>query len=295
MSARRPAAVRPGSAAPKLLWAMLALVLATAVAPRVRAADLAYPPLTGRVTDAAHVLTLQVQADLTTKLADLERTTGRQLVVATVPSLQDRDVQDYGVGLLRAWGIGSKAKNDGAILLVAPTERKVGIEVGYGLEGDVTDAFSALLIQHEILPKFRAGDLSGGVSDGADALIAQLQLPPDEARARLADAQTRQAAEAARAAPARRGGGSGAAVVFGLLLIFWAMSAFSRRGGRGGRGGGGLGWLLPMVLLNGLGSRRDDDDWGGGGFGGGGFGGGGGGGFSGGGGSGGGGGASGSW
>ncbi len=200
------------------------------------------------------------------------------------------------MGLLRAWGIGSKAKNDGAILLVAPTERKVGIEVGYGLEGDVTDAFSALLIQHKILPKFRAGDISGGVSDGADALIAQLQLPPDEARARLANAQAQQAAEAAQSRPARRGG-SGAAVVFGLLLIFWVMSALSRRGGRGGRGrgGGGLGWLLPMVLLNGLGGggRRDDDDWGGGGFGGGGFGGGGG--FSGGGGSGGGGGASGSW
>ena len=275
-------------------WLAAALVLLLALAAPRAWADPGYPPLTGRVVDDAHVLTPQAAADLTSRLAALEQSTGRQLVVATVPSLQGAEIEDYGVGLLRAWKLGSKANNDGAILLVAPTEKKVRVEVGYGLEGVLTDALSEITIQRAILPKFRAGDVSGGIVDGADAIIAQLQLPPDQAQARVQAATAERAQAQSR--PARR---DPAGAIFGLLFLFWFASMAWRflTGHRGrsygaGGGGGGLGWILPMMLLNGLGGGRDDEGGGFGGFGGGG---GDGGGFSGGGGSGGGGGASGSW
>lgn len=272
------------------LAAAVAVLLAMCAAPCAWA-DPTYPPLTSRVVDDAHVLTPDATADLTQKLAALQQSTGRQLVVATVPSLQGVEIQDYGVGLIRAWKLGAKAANDGAILIVAPTEKKVRVEVGYGLEDVLTDTLSELTIQRAILPKFRAGDVSGGIVDGADALIAQLQLPADQARAQVQAAST----ERAQVRPQRHGG---LGFIFGLLLLFWLANfgwrLLTGRRGRsyGSSGGGGLGWLLPMIVLNGLsGGGRDDD---GGGFGGGGSGGGGGG-FSGGGGSGGGGGASGSW
>lgn len=279
-------------------WLAAALALLLALAPRAWA-DPTFPPLTGRVVDDAHVLTPQAAADLTSKLAALEQSTGRQLVVATVPSLQGAEIEDYGVGLIRAWKLGDKATNTGAILLVAPAEKKVRVEVGYGLEGVLTDALSEITIQRAILPKFRAGDVSGGIVDGADSLIAQLQLPPDQARAQVQAATTER--EQAQSRSARR---DPAGMIFGLIFLFWLVSMAWRfltghrgrsYGGRGGGGGGGLGWILPMMLLNGLGGGRDEegggDFGGGGGFGGGGDGGG----FSGDGGSGGGGGASGSW
>ncbi|MBE7217125.1 MAG: TPM domain-containing protein [Caulobacteraceae bacterium] len=274
-----------------LVAAVLALALAWAVAPPRASAAPTYPPLTGRVVDDAHVLSADQAAELTQKLAALEQSTGRQLVVATVPSLQGYEIEEYGVGLLRAWGIGSKAKNDGAILIVAPTEKKVRVEVGYGLEDVLTDAVSALIIQHQVLPKFRAGDIGGGVVAGADALIAQLQLPPDQAQE---SAQSAAAERAQAAAQPERSHGIGGWIFLAFFGIWFLSTAWGfltgHRGRRYGGGGGGWGWVLPMMLLNGLSSRGGrDDDWGGGGFGGGG------GGFSGGGGSGGGGGASGSW
>ena len=295
MNRARPPGAGRGSAFPLVaaMAAAMALALAWAAAPLAHAAP-TYPPLSGRVVDDAHVLTPQATADLTAKLTALEQSTGRQLVVATVPSLQGAEIEDYGVGLIRAWRIGAKGENDGAILIVAPNEKKVRVEVGYGLEGVLTDAVSELIIQHQVLPKFRAGDVPGGVVAGADALIAQLQLPADQAQQSVQSA----AAEQSRALPHRSHGIGG--WIFLAFFGFWFVSTAwgfltghrGRRYGRGGGRGSGWGWILPMMLMNGLSSRGGDDDWGGGG---GGFGGGGGGGFSGGGGSGGGGGASGSW
>src|SRR5206468_8352954 len=99
-----------------------------------------FPPLTGRVVDQAHLLSPEQVQDLTSKSAALEAQTGRQLVVATVSSLEGYPVEDYGYRLGRAWGIGQKGKDNGAILLVAPNEHKVRIEVGYGLTPFMTDA-----------------------------------------------------------------------------------------------------------------------------------------------------------
>jgi uncharacterized protein len=137
------------------------LALWICAAPALAAAP-TFPALTGRVVDDANILSPQVEAELTTKLENLDKTTGRQVVVATVPGLQGYEIEDYGYQLGRAWGIGQKGTNTGALLIVAPTERKVRIEVGYGLEPILTDALSSVIIQTAVLPKFKAGDLEGG-------------------------------------------------------------------------------------------------------------------------------------
>ena len=230
-----------------------------------------FPPLTGRVVDDAGILSPQAEAQLTQELASLETQTGRQLVVATLPDLQGYEIEDYGYQLLRTWGIGSKERNDGAILIVAPSERKVRIEVGYGLEPVLTDALSSLIINQRIIPAFKEGRLEEGVVDGTQAIVQQLSLPDDEARAAVAKAQESSQGE----------GGVGFGTIVVIFIIFWLLS-----GVFGDRRRGGL-WWLPLILGSGGGGGGRGGWSGGGGFGGGGF--------SGGGGSGGGGGASGSW
>ncbi|HKY83024.1 MAG TPA: TPM domain-containing protein [Sphingobium sp.] len=237
-----------------------------------------FPKLTGRVVDGAALLSPGQEQALTEKLAALERQSGRQLVVATLPDLQGYDISDYGYRLGRAWGLGSKEKNDGALLLVAPNERKVRIEVGYGLEGIMTDALSSQIIRNSITPRFKAGDMPGGIDAGVDAIGGLLTLPPDEARALAAQA----------AARARDASDDGGAVMGGFWLIVAAVIVMAMLSSRGGRGRRHRGGSAPIILWG-------PGISGGGGFGGGGWGGGGGGGFSGGGGSFGGGGASGDW
>ncbi len=239
---------------------------------------LTFPPLTGRVVDNANILSPVVEADLTAKLARLESATGHQLVVATIADLQGAEIEDYGYQLGRFWKLGDAKLDDGAVLIVAPSVHKVRIEVGYGLEPVLTDALSSVIIQNQILPKFRTGDMEGGVTAGVDAIVAQLSLPDDQAKARVAAAAPKAAAQHAR-------GGSPWPMLIFVVVIFFL---FIRGGGRGGVGG-----ALPWLLLGAM-SNRGGNNWGGGG-GGGGWGGGGGGGFSGGGGSFGGGGASGGW
>jgi uncharacterized protein len=268
-----------------LTWAFMALFLAAAPA----AAAPTFPALTGRVVDGAHMLTPAVQADLTQRLAALEQKTSRQLIVVTVPSLQGYDIADYGYQLGRAWGVGQKAINNGALFIVAPGDRKVRIEVGYGLEGVLTDAMTSVILQRAVLPQFKAGDMAGGVVAGTQAIIDQLGADTSTAEQRAAQAQ--QEADAQRQATAQ--GGRHVSPFSALVVLFvfiWVIG-----GVMGGGRGGGLGWILPGLILGNMmgGGRRDDDGWGGGGGfggggGGGGFGGGGGGSFGG-------GGSSGSW
>ncbi|MGN6500978.1 MAG: TPM domain-containing protein, partial [Tsuneonella sp.] len=145
----------------------LALILAALAAfIALPAAAQDFPPLTGRVVDAANVIPPEVEASLDAKLAALEQQSQRQLVVATIPDLQGYEISDYGYQLGRHWGLGDKGRNDGAILIVAPNERKVRIEVGYGLEPVLTDGLSSLIIQNDILPRFKAGDMPGGIVAG---------------------------------------------------------------------------------------------------------------------------------
>jgi uncharacterized protein len=249
------------------LWiAVATLLFATAAlaAPQ-------FPPLTGRVVDDAHILSPQAQQKLDGELVDLEARTGHQLVVATIPDLQGYDIADYGYQLGRAWGIGRKGQNDGVVFLVAPKERKVRIEVGYGLEPVLTDALSSVILQQKVLPAFRAGQMEKGVVDGTEAIIQQLSLPDDQAKANVAQAE-----QARQQAAQGQDGGFPIGLIFAAIVIFWILGSLLR-----GFGGGGLWWILPMFFSGG---GRGRDGWGGGG-----------GGFSGGGGSFGGGGSSGSW
>jgi uncharacterized protein len=241
-----------------------------------------FPPLTGRVVDQARMLSPATVQRLDADLAGLEAQTGRQLVVATVADLQGYEIEEYGYQLGRTWAIGRKGENDGVIFLVAPRERKVRIEVGYGLEPVLTDALSSVILQTRVLPAFREGRMEEGVVAGTQAIIQQLALPEAEARARVA--------QAAQSQQARSSGGGGVPIgtIITLLIIFWVLSGALRGfGRRRRRGGSGMWWLLPMILSSGGGGRHRGG-WTGGGFGGGG-------GFSGGGGSFGGGGSSGSW
>lgn len=262
-------------------------VLATPVAAQT------FPPLTGRVVDQAHVLSAAQVADLTSKSEALEAQSGRQFVVATVNSLEGYPIEDYGYRLGRFWKIGSAKNNDGVVLLVAPNDRKVTIATGYGAGGYMTDAMSGLIIRQDIIPHFTQNppDYGGGIEAGADAIIKQMSLPPDEAQKNVAAAQQSQ--------QKRQHSSGGALPIFFWIMVFGfvALSHFRRGYGRGYRTRGG--GISPWVALWGLNAleRGPGMGLGGGSWGGGGFGGGGGGfgGFSGGGGSFGGGGASGSW
>ena len=139
-----------------------------------------FPPLTGRVVDQADIITPQARSDIETKLKDLEDKSGIQLVVATVNSLQDQDIEPFANELFRTWKLGEKAKNNGVLLLIAPNERRVRIEVGYGLEGTLTDALSKIIITNAIAPRFKAGDYGGGVSRGVDDIITVLTTDSSE-------------------------------------------------------------------------------------------------------------------
>lgn len=255
------------------------------------AAAQTFPPLTGRVVDQAGLLRPEQVLDLTSKLETLQAQTGRQLVVATVKSLEGRTIEDYGYRLGRTWGIGQKGKDDGVILLVAPNEKKVRIETGYGARVFLTDAVSSVIIRESILPRFKAGDLAGGIMAGADQVIKMMSLSPQEAQ--------RYAAEAGQREQARANAGPGVLpVILWMFIIGFVILSMMRRavGRRYRRRGGGISPLVVLWGLDALSHSRGRGGWGGGsGWGGGGFGGGGGGGFSGGGGSFGGGGASGGW
>ena len=249
----------------------------------VPAAAQNFPQLSGRVVDNADMLPPADEAALTQKLAALEQATGRQLVVATVPDLQDYPIEDYGYKLGRAWGIGQKGANNGAILLIAKQEHKIRIEVGYGLEPILTDALSGEIIRDKITPAFKADDYVGGINAGVDAIAQQLQAPPE------AQEQRAQQAAAAQTKRHKTGGSFIPLIFWAIILLFVIVPAM--RGRRYGRRHRGSSW--PVVIWGpGLGGgwgggSSSGSSWGGFSSGGGGF--------SGGGGSFGGGGASGGW
>jgi len=274
----------------KQFLAALLLALFALAAP---AAAQTFPPLTGRVVDQAHLLTPAQVQDLTSKSEALEAQSKRQFVVATVNSLEGYPIEDYAYRLGRYWKIGSGKANDGVLLVVAPKERKVWIATGYGAGGFLTDAMSGIITREAILPRFKAGDMGGGIVAGADAIIKQMSLPPEEAKKNAA------AAEQAQKQRQRSGGNPLPIIFWGMVIGFVVLSHFRRAVGRRYRSR--RSGVNPWVVLWGLNelSRGSRGGWGGGsswGGGGGGWGGGGGGGgFSGGGGSFGGGGAGGSW
>ncbi|HEY1706695.1 MAG TPA: TPM domain-containing protein [Rhizomicrobium sp.] len=256
---------------------LVALVAAALLLAAPAVAAPTFPPLTGRVVDDAHVLDDATKAALTAKLAGLEQTTTRQLVVVTLPSLQGYEIADYGYQLGRAWGIGQKKQDNGVLFIIVPSEHKTRIEVGYGLEPVLTDALSSVILQEAVLPKFRAGDIQGGIVAGTDEIVKQLSLDPADAAKQVVQAKQQQS----------DGGNSHLSFNIVILILFLVFGIFGRIF-RGTSRGSSL-WWLPFLFMGG--GRSSGGGWssGGGGWSGGG------GGFSGGGGSFGGGGSSGSW
>lgn len=139
-----------------------------------------FPALTGRIVDQANIIPADVRSAIEPKLADLEAKSGIQLVVATIASLDGQEIEPYANELFRTWKLGEKDKNNGVLLLVAPKERRVRIEVGYGLEGTLTDALSKVIITNAITPRFKTGDFGGGISRGVDDIITVLTTDASE-------------------------------------------------------------------------------------------------------------------
>jgi uncharacterized protein len=158
---------------PKRAQSLLLIVTLILASPAL-ASEPKFPPLTGRVVDDSGILNASTQSKLTDMLAAQERATGEQVVVVTLDSLQGYTIEDFGYQLGRHWGIGQKGKNNGVLLIVAPKEHKVRIEVGYGLEGTLTDAISATIIQNYILPSFKRGDFNAGVLAGTTSILQYL-------------------------------------------------------------------------------------------------------------------------
>ena len=193
-----------------------------------------FPPLTGRVVDQANIMSAQSRNDLETKLKDLENKSGIQLVVATVKSLEGSDIETYANELFRNWKLGEAKKNNGVLLLVAPNEHKVRIEVGYGLEGTLTDALSSVIISSAIVPRFKANDFTGGIERGVDGIISVLS----------GDTADWQPKPSVRAEDSPQLSNELFSILFLLIVVFVVWSLI--RGGRGtssgryARRGGGM-------------------------------------------------------
>jgi uncharacterized protein len=274
-----------------LAFALLVLALASPAG----AQEPEFPALTGRVVDQADLLSESTERELSRRLARWEEQSSDQVVIVTLESLDGLEIEDYGYRLGRAWGIGvdegtdGRGLDNGAILIVAPNERAVRIEVGYGLEPTLTDAMSGTIIRRGILPSFREGRFEEGIVQGTEGILSVLAGEPAEWMDRRERAGGREIADG-------EGGVPWPLVLFLLLFVLPSVlrgrrgvvfdSDRSRRRGYRGGTGDALAWIIASEI--GRHAGRGGGSWGGGGgFGGGGF--------SGGGGGFGGGGASGSW
>ncbi len=194
------------------------------------------PKLQTRVTDLAGVLTPEQTATLEEKLKQFETSDSTQIAVLILPGLQGEVLEDFSMRVAEAWRLGQKGRDNGALLLVAMKERKVRIEVGYGLEANLTDALSRRIIQNEIIPYFRQGEFYAGIDSGVNAMM-----------------QAVRGVYKATARPGSRSGqgnGSGSAlnwIVFLLIPGLWLLGSAGKWGG--GLLGGGAGTFLMYSLL----------------------------------------------
>ena len=154
-----------------LRFALIAVLLLAATI----AAGTDIPFLTGRVTDNAQILTADTRRSLTESLKAHEEKTGNQIAVLTVPSLEGENIEDYAVAVFKEWKLGQKGKDNGVLVIVAPKDRRMRIEVGYGLEGTLPDGLAGSIIRNVMTPRFKTGDYNGGINDGVKAIIDVLE------------------------------------------------------------------------------------------------------------------------
>lgn len=203
------------------LWLVVALLLAAAIA---APAQTALPALTGRVVDDANLIDPAAEAALVQRLKDFEAKSSDQIVVATIDSLNGEAIEPYANRLFRAWGLGQAGENNGIMLLVAKNDRKMRIEVGYGLEGTLTDLHSSLIINNVLVPAFRSGDFSGGITRAVDDIITVLEGNPEELEKRYQRNEDKI-------------GVSGMDPIVVLFIVIWATLFF---------GGFALAFLTPI-------------------------------------------------
>ncbi|WP_375696695.1 TPM domain-containing protein [Bartonella sp. AP331QHHD] len=153
------------------LWAFICSLYLVAALGSIACSQIKFPHLTGYVNDVAHLLDNATKEDLTKKLAALEEKTGDQIVLVTLPTLSGNDIETYSNSLFRTWGLGQKKINNGVLLVIAPNERTARIEVGYGLEGELTDALSSVIINSFMIPNFREGNYQKGIAEAVDTII----------------------------------------------------------------------------------------------------------------------------
>jgi len=215
-----------------LFWFAAALLLPTAQA---RAVEVPY--LTGRVVDNAEILKPATQRDLSELLRKHEEKTTNQIAVLTVPTLDGESVEDFAVRVFERWKLGRKGKDNGVLVIVAPQDRRMRIEVGYGLEGILTDAAAARIIRNVITPRFRDGDFDGGILRGVSAIVAQLEgggapaaaAPPPEERSEFISAPNMALHEKVLFG----------AFIFGIIGLFTFIGIVTP----------GVGWFLYFFLI----------------------------------------------
>lgn len=212
-----------------VFWALLLALVSSAAWAQLPARP------EGPIADYANVLRPEDSAALDAKLRAYNRATGRAIIVATVPSLDGEEIEPYAQKLAESWGIGGAESENGVLLLVAPAERKLRIHTARGVQERMTDIMSGRIVRDTIVPRFKAGDMSGGIVAGVDAIIAQLDMDPAQARA-IEEAQS--AADRARQS---EGG-------FPIGALFWLVFVF-------------LFFILPM-LRGGKRRRRRGSPWG---------------------------------
>ena len=209
------------------------------------------------VNDAAGVLSPEQIEILERKLVALDDSTSNQIAVVLIKTLGDYAVEDYAVKLFREWGIGNKKTNNGVLIIAAIDDRKVWIEVGYGLEGAIPDVTASSIYRNELVPEFRQQNYYRGIDNAINAL----------AKAAVGEYKVKK--------ERKENNGKGGSSIITFLFILFAVIMLLSRGGRGGSGGGGLGSIANAVLISSLlnGGRGGGSGWGGGDSGGGGFGG----------------------
>ena len=245
------------------LRAIFGLVSGFCLVCAAAAQTLTFPVLSGRVVDEANLFDAAGRATLSETLATLESKTGDQLVVVTLKSLQGTSIDDYGNQLGRQWKIGQKDKNNGVLLIVAPNERKVRIEVGYGLEGTLTDALTKVIIENAILPRFKTGDFPGGINGGVEDIVRVLSGDAAELQRQAAQGVQDNSARPAPKVP----------LWLAVVLLLGGIGLFVYCAAAGGALCRALQQILLLVLLSGghgSSKRGSSFSGGGGSFGGGG-------------------------
>ncbi len=242
-----------------LLLAALACVITLARGWPVQAQTLQFPNYTGHVNDFANVLDAGSKQQLETILLNFEQRSGAQIAVVTVPTLQDRPIEEYANGLYRAWGIGAKSgehKDKGALLLVAPNDRKSRLEVGYGLEGDLPDGLAGEMLRR-MRPYFQQQQWSQGLTVGTRTLVDTLAQKWNISVEGIDQQYAYTPLPAAQPSDGQSAG-SGVCLMLGILLFILFIMALARRGRRGGRSS----WFTAPMIFNSSGGDFGGGSWG---------------------------------